>query len=267
MDIVHILLLLLAGGLSGFLAGFFGVGGGIILVPILLWFFQYIGVSSLVATHLAFGTSLFVIIFASTASASRYHANGHILWKAVLVIGCASVIGAWAGSWVAGDLQGKTLQRIFAVVVIVAALRLLSEQRKPKGDPEPKLGIPGLAGTGVVVGIVSSLAGVGGGVFSIPIMYSLLRFPLKRALGTSSATIVITACAASIGYVVRGWGNPILPSGTAGYVDILHAIPVIAGTIPMAMVGANVAGTTKTDTLRKIFAGFLILVAVKMLFF
>lgn len=267
MDLQHILILLLAGGLSGFLAGFFGVGGGIILVPILLSYFQYIGVSSLVATHLAFGTSLFVIIFASSASASQYHRNGHIIWRAVLVIGCVSVLGAWAGSWVAGGLQGKTLQRIFAAVVIVAALRLLSEQRKPKGEPEPRLGIPGLAGTGLVVGIVSSLAGVGGGVFSIPIMYTLLHFPLKRALGTSSATIVITALAAAAGYVVRGWGNPILPSGTAGYVDILHAIPVIAGTIPMAMVGATVAGKTKSATLRKVFAGFLLLVAVKMLFF
>jgi uncharacterized membrane protein YfcA len=119
----------------------------------------------------------------------------------------------------------------------------------------------------MVVGVVSSLAGVGGGVFSIPIMYSLLHFPLKRALGTSSATIVITAFAAAIGYVVRGWGNPILPPWTAGYVNVLHALPIIAATIPMAMTGATVASKTKAATLRKVFAGFLLLVALKMLFF
>jgi uncharacterized membrane protein YfcA len=177
------------------------------------------------------------------------------------------VLGAWGGSWVAGGLQGKTLQRIFAGVVVVAAFRLLAEQKKPKGDPEPRLAIPGLAGTGIVVGVVSSLAGVGGGVFSIPIMYSLLHFPLKRALGTSSATIVITACAAAIGYVVRGWDNVLLPPWTAGYVNILHALPIIVATIPMAGFGARVAGKTKTHTLRTIFAAFLLIVAAKMLFF
>jgi hypothetical protein len=259
-------ILLLAGCVSGFLAGFFGVGGGIILVPFLLVYFELIGVSSLVATHLSFGTSLFVIIFASLSSAYQYSRNDYIIWKAVFIIGLGSIVGAGIGSMIAGGLEGKTLQRFFAVIVVIAVVRLLSEQRRPKGEREPILGIPGLAGTGLVVGVLSSLAGIGGGIFSIPIMYTLLHFSMKRALGTSSATIVITAVAGAVGYAVRGLGNPLLPSGTVGYVDFVHALPLIVGTIPLATVGARVASRTKSSTLRQVFAALLLIVAFKMFF-
>ena len=267
LDPLNILLLLLAGGLAGFLAGYFGVGGGIILVPILLIFFKSIDVTSLVSTHLAFGTSLLVVIFASLTSAYQYTKNGHVVWRAVVFIGVASVVGAAFGSNIAGELQGKTLQRIFAAVVVIAALRLLTEGKKPKEEPQPNLAPPGLAGTGLVVGLVSSLAGVGGGVFAIPMMYNFLKFPLKKALGTSSATIVITALASSVGYIVKGWGNTLLPDHTLGYVDYFHSIPIIIGTLPAARFGATVAHKTHVDKLRKYYGVFLIVIATKMFFF
>lgn len=267
MDIASLLTLLFAGCVAGFLAGFFGVGGGIILVPILLFYFQTIGVSSLVATHVALGTSLLIVIFASMTSAYQYAKNNHVVWRAVVVLGVASILGAFLGSSIAAELQGKTLQRIFAGVVTIAAFRLLMEPKKPKGEHQPNLGMPGLGLTGGFVGLVSSLAGVGGGVFSIPIMYTLLRFPLKKALGTSSATIVITALAAALGYIWKGWGNPLLPPNTLGYVDYLHAIPIIVGTLPFAALGASVAHRTHVDNLRRLYAVFLLVIAVKMFFF
>lgn len=266
MDIANILILLLIGCASGLLAGFFGVGGGIVLIPVLLYYFQSIGVTSLVATHVTFGTSLLVILFSAFASSYQYYRHNQVVWRAVLIIGLASVVGAFGGSMLAGDLEGKTLQRIFAVLVAVAAFRLLVDSRKPRGDVEPKLEIPGLAGTGLAVGLASSLAGIGGGVLSIPIMYSLLHFPLKRAIGTSSATIVITALAAVIGYVVRGWGNPLLPGGTLGYVDFVHALPIIVGTVPSATLGAHLAEKTRSSVLKKGFGLLLLVVATKMLF-
>jgi uncharacterized membrane protein YfcA len=266
MDLQSVLLLLGVGAVAGFLAGLFGVGGGIILVPILLYYFQSIGVSSLVATHITFGTSLLIIAFTSSSSAYQYWRNGHVIWKGVLWIGLSSVAGAWLGSWVAAGLQGKQLQQIFSVVVVVAALRILVPLRKPEGHTPPNTGLPGLIGTGTFVGAVSSLAGVGGGVFSIPLMYSLLRFPLKKALGTSSASIVITALAATAAYVVRGMGNPLLPGDTLGYVAYLHALPVVAGSLPMARVGAALAHKTDVGLLRKIFGVFLFVVAAKMFF-
>lgn len=267
MTLLEISLLFLGGAVSGFLAGFFGVGGGIILVPILLFYFQTTGVSSLVATHLAFGTSLLIVILTSLSSGVQYARNGHVVWKGVTYIGLMSVVGSVIGSQFAGSLQGKTLRQIFAAVVVISALRLMMETRKPKQELLPEIQVPPLLVTGFFVGLLSSLAGVGGGILSIPVMHSILKFPLKKALGTSSVTIVITALAAGIGYVVTGWGNPLLPRYTLGYVDYVHALPIIVGAIPMATVGAKVANTTRVVKLKRIFAVFLLVVAVKLLFF
>lgn len=267
MDLFQVLSLLLGGVAAGFLAGFFGVGGGIVLVPILLFFYQSIHVSSLVATHLAFGTSLLITIFASLSSATQYARNGHVVWKGVLYIGLASVVSGLLGAQLAGALEGKVLRQIFGLVVGASAIRLFAETRKPKAEVMPPLHVAPLLGTGFFVGLVSSLAGVGGGVLSIPVMHSLLKFPLKKAIGTSSATIILTAFAAGTGYVMRGWGNSLLPEGTIGYVGWLYALPLIIGSIPMATVGARIANRTKVTLLKKIFALFLLVMAFRMLLF
>lgn len=271
MDFLSLTLLFVAGCVAGFLAGFFGVGGGIILVPILLSYFHFINVSPDVATHLAFGTSLFIVIFASIPSAYEHNKNGNVLPRAVLLIGIPSIAGSLIGANVAAALQGKALQQIFASVVTIAAVRLLIEQ-KSRGEAEPNLSPVGLTLIGAIVGLVSSLAGVGGGVFAIPMMYYFMRFPLKKALGTSSATIVITAIASTLAYIIQGWGkvaaaSPDYAGFTLGFVDYVHSIPVILGTIPMAKVGATVAHKTHANNLRKLYAVFLLAVATKMFFF
>jgi hypothetical protein len=264
MDVQLVPLLLLAGAASGFLAGMFGVAGGIVLVPVLLVILQNNGVSSLVATHITFGTSLLAIAVSSVSASYEYARNKHVVWRAVWLIGGASVVGALIGTALASALLAKSLQQIFSAVVVLAALRLLSEQRKPKGDPEPNMSPPALLLTGLAVGVVSSLAGIGGGVLSIPILYSSLRFPLKKALGTSSTTIVITALAGSAGYAIQGWGNALLPPLTLGYVAYLHAVPVAVAWVPMAMLGAVLASRTPPPTLKKVFAVILLIVAIRM---
>ncbi len=267
MELLHVILLLVGGCCAGFLAGFFGVGGGIVLVPMLLVYYQATNVTSLVSTHMAFATSLLIIVFASLSSAYQYRRNGHVVWKAVVWMGATSVAGGLIGAVLAGGMQGKSLRQIFAGVVIVSALRMLMETRKPKIEEMPPLQVPSLLGTGFVVGLLSAFAGVGGGVLSVPVMNSLLKFPLKKALGTSSATIVITALAAGTGYVIRGWSNTLVPEGTLGYVDWLTALPLIAGSIPMAAVGAQVANKMKATRLKQIFALFLLVIAMKLLLF
>jgi uncharacterized membrane protein YfcA len=107
MEILHLFLLLLAGCCAGFLAGFFGVGGGLILVPILLLYFQIIHVTSLVSTHMAFGTSLLIVVFSSMSSAFQYQRNGHVFWKGVLYIGLTSVAGGILGAALAGGLESS----------------------------------------------------------------------------------------------------------------------------------------------------------------
>ena len=270
MDTAALLLLFAAGCLSGFLAGFFGVGGGIILVPILLVIFTTtLDISSLVATHLTLGTSLLVVVFASLTSAYQFYRNGHVVPQAVLFIGITSVVAAFGGAAIASMLHGKALQQVFAAIVTVAAIGLLLESEGPKQEKAMKLSPGGLMAIGGVTGLVSSLAGVGGGVFSIPMMYSFMNFPLKKALGTSSATIVITGLAATVGYVVNGLEDPDLARYsrfTLGYVDYFHAIPIVAGTLPFAKFGASLAHRTHGDRLRKLYAVFLFVIAARMFF-
>jgi uncharacterized protein len=264
---VDLVLLFLAGAAAGFLAGFFGIGGGIIIVPILILYFHSIGVSSLVATHLALGTSLLVIVFAALSSAPYYVRHGLSVRRAVLLMGGASILGAFAGSSIAAVLSGKYLQHFFGIVVAVAAVRMFVRSRVRDENMEPDLRFPGLVITGSVTGVVSALTGVGGGIFWIPIMHNILKFPFKKAIGTSSATIVITAIAGCAGYVVRGWGDPLLPPHTLGFVDYLHALPLILGTIPMGRIGAITARSTRVDRLRIIFGVFLLVIVVRMLLF
>ena len=267
MDILPLIVLLCAGGIAGFLAGFFGVGGGIVLVPLLLLFYQTTGVTSLVSTHLAFGTSLLIIVFAAGSSALQHSRNTQVVWKAVMFLGGGSMVGALAGAFLAGGLEGLVLRQIFAVMLGGVAIQLLTSTKKRKIEQVPEIFPPALLLGGLVVGLVSGLAGIGGGIISIPLMHSVFRFPFKKALGTSSATIVLTAGAAGMGYIIRGWGNVLLPPHTLGYVDYVDAVPIILSSVPLAIVGARLAQNTEPKRLTTLFAVLLIVVALRMFFF
>ncbi|MDH4068819.1 MAG: sulfite exporter TauE/SafE family protein [Ignavibacteria bacterium] len=270
MDAGTLLFLVLAGGGAGFVAGFFGVGGGIILVPILLYFYSsMMDVSSLVATHLALGTSLFVVILTSLSSASRHYRNGHVIVRAALLIGIISILSAFAGAQVAAVLSGRTLEQLFSVVLAVAAIRLLGKQRANGEKQEIVLRPPAVILTGLVTGGVSSLTGVGGGVVSIPLMHGLMRLPMKKAIGTSSAAIVLTAASAAAGYLFSGLSDPGLErysNFTVGYIDYIHSLPLIAGTVPCAVLGASLAHRMRTSVLTRLFAVLMLIVAVRMFF-
>jgi uncharacterized membrane protein YfcA len=271
MDLPTLLLLIAVGCVAGTLAGLFGVGGGVILVPILLWFYgAMLGVPPIVAAHLTLGTSLFIIVLTSFSSATKHYRNGHVILRAAVVIGVVSILAAAAGSQLAAVLPGQVLLRLFAIILTLTAVRLVVDLEPAGKRKEVKLTPGGMTATGVVTGLLSSLTGLGGGVVSIPMMHYLMGFPMKSAVGTSSATIVLTAAAAAGGYIYSGWNHPDLESYrwfTLGYLDYVHSLPIIAGTIPTAIMGAHLAHRTRSALLRKLFAGLLLAVALKVFFF
>jgi len=268
LTFVEFLLFIGVGCGIGFLAGLFGVGGGFIMVPILIFSFEHAGVSPLVLTHIAIGTSLFVVIFASVSSAYQHRKQRNIDWRSVFVIGISSAVTAFATTRLAAALSGKHLQVAFAIIVMTAAVRMLTEgvsQAEKKLELSSRPSTSGLIGVGLTIGIVSALAGIGGGVFSIPMMYYVLRMPIKLAIGTSSATIVITALFSVAGYIVNGIGRPGLPEWSLGFVDLQRGVALAIGTVLLARVGAYVSFKTHPYRLRKLFGLFVILIAIYIL--
>jgi hypothetical protein len=268
MTLIEFLVFVAVGCGIGFLAGLFGVGGGFIMVPILIFSFEHAGVSPSVLTHIAIGTSLFVVIFASISSAYQHRRQGNIDWHSVFVIGFSSALTAFATTRLAAALSGKHLQVAFAIIVMTAAVRMLTEgvsqaQKKLEWSSRPSTG--GLIGVGLTTGIVSALAGIGGGVFSIPMMYYFLKMPIKLAIGTSSATIVITAFFSVAGYIVNGIGRTGLPEWSLGFVDLQRGVALAIGTVLLARVGAYVSFRTHPFRLRKLFALFVILISIYLL--
>lgn len=260
MDLTVILTLLAVGCIMGFTAGFFGVGGGIVLVPMLLLIYPKIGVEPSISAHVAFGTSLFVSTFTSLSSSYRHYKNRNVILEAVVLLAVTSVVTALIGSWIADQLSSLSLRRIFSVVIFFAGLRLVFQKNEVSNERVAIISKPALVGIGSFTGLVSSLAGVGGGVFSIPMMYQFLRFPIKKAIGTSSTVIVFTTLFASVGYMINGWGRPDVPSFAVGYVHVGAAVPVMVTAMLFSQLGAIATHKTDVNRLRRMFGGFLILV-------
>ena len=252
----------------GFLAGLFGIGGGFIIVPILIFSYEYSGLSPSVLTHVSIGTSLFVIVFASLTSTYQHQRQKNIEWRIVLMVGLSSALSAFATTRLAVALSGKHLQLAFLVVILFTAIRMLTEgapkvQKKIELITQPST--IRLLMVGVVAGIVAALAGIGGGVIIIPMMVYFLNMLLKLAIGTSSATILIIAFFSVVGYIVNGLGHAELPEWSLGFIDLQRGVSLAIGSILLARVGAYVSFKTHPYRLRKLFACFIILISIYML--
>jgi len=265
MTLIVFLLFVVVGCVVGFLAGLFGIGGGVIIVPILVFSYEYSGVSPSVLTHIAFGTSLFVVIFASVSSSYQQSRQRNIDWHAVFMIGFSSALTAFATTMLAVELSGRFLRVVFALVVIMAAMRMLTEREayaQKKLDSTSKPSPIRLVGVGLTIGVMSALAGIGGGVIIVPMMYYFLNMPLKLAMGTSSATVLITALFSVAGYILNGLNHVDLPKWSLGFVDLQRGVALALGSLLMARIGAYVSFRTHPYRLRKLFAFFIILISI-----
>ena len=268
MTLFVFLIFVAAGCGVGFLGGLFGIGGGFILVPILIFSYEHSDVSPSVLTHLAIGTSLFVILFLSLSSSYQQSRQRNIDWRAVFMIGFSSAFSAFATTRLAAELSGQYLRIAFTVLVFFVAIRMLTEGKlraQQRLELPSNLSLIRLFGVGLTTGICSALAGIGGGVILVPMMYYFLNMPLKLVIGTSSATIIITAISTVAGYAINGMGRAHLPPWSFGFIDLQRGIALAIGSILLARVGAYVSFNIHPYRLRKLFALFIVLVAVYIL--
>ncbi len=268
MTLIEALTYVVVGSGIGFLGGLFGLGGGFLLIPVLFYGYERSGLSQSVLTHLAIGTSLFVIIFTSLASAYQQEKQKNIDWRSVFPIGVSSSLTALATTKLAALLSGRSLRVAFAFIAMAAAIKMLTEgarkeEKRLKGFYHSSM--LGYIGVGLVAGVVSALAGIGGGIFTIPMMNYFLNMPLKLAIGTSSATIIITSIFSTAGYILNGIGHPDLPRWCIGFVDLQRGMALAIGTVLLARVGAYVSFRTHPVLLRRLFAILISLISLHLL--
>jgi uncharacterized membrane protein YfcA len=246
----------------GFFAGLLGIGGGLILVTLMVYLFTLQGFPVDRLLHLALGTSMASIIFTSIASLRAHHKHGAVRWDILRAAIPGLIAGTLIGTFVADQLKSKYLAIFFVVFVYYSALRMFANAK-----PKPTRQLPGKAGTSataLVVGLVSSLVGVGGGVMTIPLM-SLCNVPMRQAIGTSAALGLPIAVAGTAGFILTGLDKDHLPPMSLGYVYLPALIGIVIGTLVTVPWGARITQSMPVTMLRKIFAVILFILATRML--
>jgi uncharacterized protein len=257
-------ILMVTGIFAGTASGLFGVGGGFLMTPVQYWLSTVNGMDTTLATRLAFGTSLAVMIPTMISGATGHYRHGSVDWKAALPMGIAAVLGGLAGGTIAAHLPGIVLRAIFAIIIILTALRMFwhihsCEVCAPAGSMGIYLVL------GFCIGVISGLAGIGGGVLLVPALVILLGYPIHRAVGTSSACLIFSSTGAVTAYIINGWGVAGLPRFSLGYVDLVTFAILAITTIPLARFGVTCAQGCSGRTLQIVFAGLLVLIGVLML--
>lgn len=261
MGVSAFLLYAVFGSIAGVIAGLLGVGGGIVVVPILVFLFTAHGYPAASLMQMALGTSLGTIMFTALSSLRAHHRLGAVHWDIVKRITPGILGGTFGGTYIAAGLSTAFLKLFFAGFLCCVAAQMLLNLK-----PKPTRGLPGavgMTGAGGVIGVVSSLVGIGGGTLSVPFM-AWCNVPLHHAIGTSAAIGFPIALAGTVGYVVNGIGVAGLPALNWGYIHL----PALAGIAAFSMLtapwGARLAHRLPVVTLKRVFALFLIATAVRM---
>ncbi|NMG45964.1 TSUP family transporter [Aromatoleum toluvorans] len=250
------------GAFIGFFAGLLGVGGGGIMVPVLTSLFIAQGMPKESVVHLALGTSMAAIVMTSIASLRAHHKHGAVRWDVVRYIAPGIVVGTFAATFVASRIASKPLAIFFACFMAYVSLQMLANIK-----PKPSRDLPGPLGmstVGMGIGGVSALVAIGGGSLSVPFM-TWCNVKVHHAIGTSAAIGLPIALAGTVGYLVNGWGAPGMPALSVGFVYLPALVLISAVSTWTAPVGARLAHRLPVATLKKIFAGVLMLLSAKML--
>jgi len=251
------------GCVAGLLAGLLGLGGGLVIVPMLGFCFQRQGgIPPSAVMHLALATSMASIMFTAVSSAWAHHRRGAVDWTVVGRIIPGVFFGTFLGSYVASRLSTGFLKAFFVAFLIYVATQMLVG-RKPAASRQLP-GWPGMLGVGSAIGVVSSLVGIGGGTLSVPFML-WCNLAVHRAIGTSAAIGLPIAVGGTIGYLVNGLRVPDLPPYSLGYIYLPALVGIVCASVLMAPVGVRLAHRLPVALLKRIFAVLLLVVAARML--
>jgi uncharacterized membrane protein YfcA len=250
------------GAVAGFFAGLLGVGGGAIMVPVLALMFSAQGFPEGHLMHLALGTSMAAIVFTSISSLRAHHKHGAVIWPIVRTIAPGIVVGTLLGAQVASRVPTRPLAIFFAVFIGYVAIQMILNVK-----PKPSRELPGVGGmfaVGAGIGGISAMVAIGGGSLSVPFM-TWCNVKMHNAIGTSAAIGLPIALAGTVGYLISGYGATGLPEGAFGFIHLPALMACVVPSMLVAPFGAKVAHSLPVATIKKAFAGVLILLLAKML--
>jgi uncharacterized membrane protein YfcA len=252
----------LVGAVSGVLAGLLGIGGGLVIVPMLVFCFSWQQIPHELTMHLALGTSMASIIFTAASSFWAHHKRGAVQWIVVSRIVLGIFLGTFLGSCFAARMSTNFLKGFFVIFLYYVASQMLLNKK-----PKPSRQLPGpvgMFGVGNVIGSFSSMVGIGGGTLSVPFM-TWCNIPVREAIGTSAAIGFPIAIAGTLGYIYNGLQSANLPQYTVGYVYLPALAGLIVTSVLTAPLGVRLAHSLPVGRLKRIFAVLLYIVATRML--
>jgi len=262
---MELIIYLLIGAIAGFAAGLFGVGGGLIIVPILYIVFTQLNYDPNVLMHMAVGTSLATIIVTSISSVMAHHKRGAVLWAVFKNLAPGLVLGSFLGAGVADLLSGQHLQLaigLFAIWVAYKMFRGAHVQVNPDRTL-PSAPVQMLAGGGI--GIASAIFGIGGGSLTVPYL-NRHGVIMQKAVATSAACGLPIAIAGALGFIWFGRQANVEVPNAIGYVHIYAFIGISTMSFITAKLGARVAHMLSPTMLKKCFAGLLSVVGLYFIY-
>ncbi|MEG2139945.1 MAG: sulfite exporter TauE/SafE family protein [Bilophila sp.] len=253
---------LIGGAVTGILAGLLGVGGGIVIVPLLNVLFAWQGFPADQIQHLSLGTSMAAIIFTSISSFMAHNRRGAVCWSIWRAVTPGILVGTFGGTWIAAGLSTGFLRGFFACFLVIVGTQMLLNMKPKPGRELP--GGPQLAGVGGGIGLLSSFVGIGGGTISVPFM-SWCNVPIHVAVGTSAAIGLPIALAGAAGYILNGWGVVGLPAGSLGFVYLPALAGLVAASMLTAPLGVRLGHSLPVAKLKRIFGIFIYIMAARMI--
>lgn len=256
---MELIIYLLIGAIAGFTAGLFGVGGGLIIVPILYIVFTLLNYDPNVIMHIAVGTSLATIIVTSISSVMAHHKKGAVLWSVFRNLAPGLVLGSFLGAGIADLMSGQHLQLVIGIFAIWMAFKMF---RGAHGVVDPNRHLPSASiqlAAGGGIGVASAIFGIGGGSLTVPYL-NRHGVVMQQAVATSAACGLPIALAGAIGFMWFGAKEQIDVPNTIGYVHVYAFLGISVMSFITAKVGARVAHRLSAAMLKKCFAGLLVFV-------
>ena len=253
---------LLLGAFAGTIAGLLGVGGGLIIVPVLVFIFTGHQFPAESIVHIAVGTSLASIMMTSVSSTWAHHKHGAVLWPVFWRLVPGIILGVFSGAVIADLMNANALRTFFGVFELLVAVQMAMNIK-----PAPHRQLPNWLGTtsaGSGIGAISAIVGIGGGTLTVPFLV-WCNTNMHKAIATSAACGLPIALAGAVAYTLTGLNEVNLPDGAIGYIYWPAFIGIIVTSILFAPLGARLAHRLPVTVLKKVFAVLLAVLGVRML--